>query len=71
VTNTTWEDSEITASKLSTAKIFKWTGDLPQNVNYAIKTGYLNHAVVFDAIQPQGSSTASTGWLCGTTGGKD
>jgi len=31
----------ITASKLSAAKIFKWTGDLPQNVNYAIKTGYL------------------------------
>jgi len=31
----------ITASKLRAAKIFKWTGDLPQNVNYAIKTGYL------------------------------
>jgi len=31
----------ITTSKLRAAKIFKWTGDLPQNVNYAIKTGYL------------------------------
>ncbi|MDQ6967896.1 MAG: serine protease [Mariprofundaceae bacterium] len=31
----------ITASKLSASKIFKWTGDLPQNVNYAIKIGYL------------------------------
>jgi len=31
----------ITAPKLSAAKIFKWTGDLPQNVNYAIKIGYL------------------------------
>jgi len=31
----------ITTSKLRAAKVFKWTGDLPQNVNYAIKTGYL------------------------------
>ncbi len=31
----------ITTSKLRAAKIFKWTGDLPKNVNYAIKTGYL------------------------------
>jgi S1-C subfamily serine protease len=32
----------IVKSKLSAAKIFNWTGDLPQNVNYAIKVRYLN-----------------------------
>ncbi len=32
----------ITASKMRAAKVFNWTGDLPQNVNYAIKAGYLS-----------------------------
>ena len=32
----------IVTSKLSAVKIFDWTGDLPQNVNYALKTHYLN-----------------------------
>jgi S1-C subfamily serine protease len=32
----------IVASKLAAAEVFRWTGDMPQNVNYAIKTGYLN-----------------------------
>jgi hypothetical protein len=32
----------IVAGKLSAAEVFKWTGDLPQNVNYAIKTPYLS-----------------------------
>lgn len=31
----------IVTSKLSAAKIFEKTGDLPQNVNYAIKANYL------------------------------
>lgn len=32
----------ITASKISAASVFEWTGDLPQNVNYAIKSAYLS-----------------------------
>lgn len=31
----------VTTSKLKAAEVFKWTGDLPQNVNYAVKSGYL------------------------------
>ena len=31
----------ITTYKLNAAKFFKWTGDLPQNVNYAVKVEYL------------------------------
>jgi hypothetical protein len=31
----------VTTSKMSAIKIFKWTGDLPQNVNYAVKVGYI------------------------------
>lgn len=31
----------IVASKLDAAKVFQWTGDLPENVNYAIKASYL------------------------------
>jgi uncharacterized protein len=31
----------IVTSKLSAVKIFNWTGDLPQNVNYAVKAPYL------------------------------
>jgi len=32
----------IVTSKLSAVKMFNWTGDLPQNVNYAVKTPYLS-----------------------------
>jgi S1-C subfamily serine protease len=32
----------IVAAKLAAAEVFRWTGDMPQNVNYAIKTGYLS-----------------------------
>ncbi len=38
----------IVAAKLSASEIFKWTGDLPQNVNYAIKVQYL--IVLLDSI---------------------
>lgn len=31
----------IVASKLAAARVFKWTGDLPQNINYAVKIAYL------------------------------
>ena len=31
----------IVTSKLNAMKMFKWTGDIPQNVNYAVKIGYL------------------------------
>ncbi len=31
----------VVASKLSASKVLKWTGDLPQNVNYAIKSKYV------------------------------
>jgi S1-C subfamily serine protease len=31
----------IVTSKLSAIKVFRWTGDLPQNVNYAMKSQYL------------------------------
>jgi len=31
----------VTTSKMSAVKVFKWTGDLPQNVNYAVKVGYV------------------------------
>jgi len=32
----------ITTSKISAVKIFKWTGDMPQNVNYAVKSSYIH-----------------------------
>ncbi|HKI60416.1 MAG TPA: tetratricopeptide repeat-containing serine protease family protein [Mariprofundaceae bacterium] len=32
----------VVTSKLNAAKVFKWTGDLPQNVNYAVKAPYLS-----------------------------
>ena len=32
----------IVTGKLSAVKMFKWTGDLPQNVNYAIKVSYIS-----------------------------
>jgi S1-C subfamily serine protease len=31
----------IVTSKLNAIKMFMWTGDLPENVNYAVKTSYL------------------------------
>jgi len=40
----------VTTSKLSAAKVFKWTGDLPQNVNYAIKSGYVQ--ILLSSIDP-------------------
>jgi len=31
----------IVTSKINAVKMFKWTGDLPQNINYGIKISYL------------------------------
>lgn len=31
----------LVTAKLSAAQVFKWTGDLPQNVNYAVKVSFL------------------------------
>jgi S1-C subfamily serine protease len=31
----------VVTSKLSAVQVFRWTGDLPQNVNYAMKSRYL------------------------------
>lgn len=35
----------VVASKLNAAQVFKWTGDLPQNVNYAVKVQPLQQLV--------------------------
>ena len=32
----------VVTSKLSAAKMYQWTGDLPQNVNYAVKAQYVD-----------------------------
>jgi hypothetical protein len=31
----------IVTSKIDAIRVFSWTGDLPQNVNYAVKISYL------------------------------
>jgi hypothetical protein len=31
----------IVTSKINAVALYKWTGDLPQNVNYATKTAYV------------------------------
>jgi len=43
----------VVASKLSAAKVFKWTGDMPQNVNYAIKSGYVQ--ILLSSLDPASS----------------
>jgi len=40
----------VTASKLRAAKVFKWTRDLPQNVNYAVKAGYVQ--ILLSSVDP-------------------
>jgi len=40
----------VTTSKLRAAKVFKWTGDLPQNVNYAVKVGYVQ--ILLSSVDP-------------------
>ena len=38
----------VVTSKLHAVKIFQWTGDLPQNVNYAIKAFYIKPLIMGD-----------------------
>jgi S1-C subfamily serine protease len=38
--NTSGEVVGIIVSKLAAINVFKWTGDLPENVNYAVRTDY-------------------------------
>lgn len=53
----------VVTSKLSAVQVFKWTGDLPQNVNYAMKGRYLvslirqaNADMIMDEV-PAGSAS--------------
>jgi len=45
----------IVTAKLSAVKMFNWTGDLPQNVNYAVKSPYLS---VLLSTTPKGKKGA-------------
>jgi len=40
----------ITTSKMSAVKVFKWTGDMPQNVNYAVKISYIR--LLLSSVDP-------------------
>ncbi len=44
----------VVLPKLSATKVFRLTGDMPENVNYAIKIGYLR--MLLDSAQPSGQS---------------
>ncbi len=54
----------VVTSKLSAVKVFQWTGDLPQNVNYAMKSGLLldflerlgERDLVLDETKPGGGN---------------
>lgn len=41
----------VVAAKLNAAKVFEWTGDLPQNVNYAVKSTYLAGMMPVEALR--------------------
>jgi len=40
----------IVTSKLNAVEVFKWSGDIPQNVNYAMKVRYLT--ILLDNVKP-------------------
>lgn len=48
----------VVVSKLNAIKVFKWTGDLPENVNYAVKISYLR-ALAGDVV-PDRTNYAKT-----------
>jgi hypothetical protein len=48
----------IATSSLSAAAVFKWAGNLPQNVNYAVKTNYVR--ALLDATPVHGKETINT-----------
>ena len=41
----------IVTSKIDAVRVFRWTGDLPQNVNYAVKISYLK--ALIDSVTAQ------------------
>jgi S1-C subfamily serine protease len=49
----------IVTSKVDAVKIFKWTSDLPQNINYSIKISYLN-GLLSSVSQKKRITTLST-----------
>ncbi len=49
----------IVSAKLDAAKVFKLTGDLPENVNYAIKASYL--AALLQSVNPIGKMPVLAG----------
>jgi len=42
----------IVTSKINAVQMFQWTGDLPENVNYAVKTAYLK--ALLDSVPASG-----------------
>ena len=46
----------VVASTLSAAKMFRWTGTMPQNVNFAIKSVRLENLLAMAKTQPNGRS---------------
>jgi S1-C subfamily serine protease len=53
----------VVTSKLSAVRVFQWTGDLPQNVNYAMKSSYVINMLkkadmdmILDEIPPKKDS---------------
>ncbi len=47
----------IAIAKLNAAEVFKWTGDLPENVAYAVKAPYLQALL---SAAPESVSKAGT-----------
>lgn len=41
----------VITSKLDAVRMFQWTGDIPQNVNYAIKASYIGPLVFGEAME--------------------
>ena len=44
----------VVASKLNAAQVFRWTGDLPQDVNYAVKSVHLQQ--LMSRVESQGEA---------------
>jgi S1-C subfamily serine protease len=50
VLNMQGEVVAVVVAKLDAAKMFQWTGDLPENVSYGIKVAYLNP--LMESVRP-------------------
>jgi S1-C subfamily serine protease len=53
----------IVAAKLNAAQVFQWTGDLPQNVNYAIKSAHLS--ALLGRIETMSTHASEPRWVSG------